>query len=88
MNFFLKPALAAFVNQKMNRNMKVLAASITIVCFLSLACNSAQKSVDPTGQGPIPMGSSRSIDNDTIRKPGSDTSGKVSPDTLKLRNTK
>jgi|GEM_PF-5045301 len=38
------------------------------------ACNSVQKSVDPTGQGPIPRGSGRNIDEDTLKAPGSDTS--------------
>ncbi|WP_374165825.1 hypothetical protein [Arcticibacter sp. MXS-1] len=47
------------------------------------ACNSVQKSVDPTGQGPLPRGSERGVDRDTIRPPGSDTSRMAVPDSVK-----
>ncbi|KAA8481396.1 hypothetical protein [Arcticibacter tournemirensis] len=47
------------------------------------ACNSVQKSVDPTGQSPIPRGSGRNIDEDTLKAPGSDTSRVSVPDSLK-----
>ena len=53
------------------------------VAFFSLACNT-QKSVDPTGKTPIPVGSDKTLDADTA---SSDTNtSKVIPDTL-MRNT-
>ena len=50
-----------------------------------IACNSVQKSVDPTGQGPVPQGSGRNIDEDTIKAPNSDTAGTggAIPDSVK-----
>ncbi len=45
-----------------------------IVCVSLLACSGVQKSVEPGGRGPIPRGSNRDIDEDTIKPPASDTS--------------
>ena len=53
-----------------------LVYSITAIFF---ACNS-QKSVDPTGRTPIPVGSERPIDSDTLST-DNDTSETL-PDTL------
>ncbi len=54
-----------------------------IACVFVLACNSVQKSVQPGGGGPIPRGSNRDIDEDTIKHPVSDTANAGKVDTLK-----
>ncbi|PWG82317.1 hypothetical protein [Pararcticibacter amylolyticus] len=64
--------------------MKLKTSLLTaFICASVIACNSVQKSVDPTGQNPIPRGTERNIDEDTIKAPGSDTSGLGLPDSVR-----
>ena len=54
----------------------IFASCVTVVL---LGCNT-QKSVDPTGQGPIPVGSEKPIDGDTTA--ADDNTADALPDTL------
>ena len=59
---------------------KIHSKLIFSVAFFLFACNT-QKSVDPTGQTPIPVGSEIPLDSDTTTN-DPDTS-EILPDTLK-----
>jgi hypothetical protein len=67
------------------KNKFLIGACIAAISFIS--CNT-QKSVDPTGKTPIPVGTDRTVDPDTTSEEKAPQSGEIDslPDTLMKNN--